>query len=214
MIDVIIVDDHKIVCEGIESLLNSCTDIHVAAKVSNIKELTKKLMSIKIHVALINIYVPDEEAINYIKQVRKQHPNLQLLILSMHRNEHFILNTLKLGAKGYLTKDTSRNEMIEAILTLRNGYDYYGKSITNVILRGYLSKTEEEEKNGQNPLSEREVEILKLFGEGLTNREIADQLFISVRTVESHKNNIMKKINLRTTVDLVKFAIRNNYIDI
>lgn len=214
MIDVIIVDTHKIVGEGIECLLNSSEEIHVRSRISSIGALASKISTAKYHVAMINIYTPNEEALADIKSVRKQFPNLNLLILSMHSNEHFILNTLKLGAKGYLTKDTCRNEMIEAILTLRNGYDYYGKSITNVILRGYLNKSAEEEKNGQNPLSEREVEILKLFGEGLTNREIADQLFISVRTVESHKNNIMKKINLRTTVDLVKFAIRNNYIEI
>ncbi len=214
MIKVIIVDTHKIVGEGIECLLNSSEEISVGARLSRMAEVAPILAKEKYHVVIINIYTPDDDAINALNTLHKQFPNINLLILSMHSNEHFILKTLKLGAKGYLTKDTSRNEMIEAILTLRNGYDYYGKSITNVILKGYFNKTAEEEKNGQNPLSEREVEILKLFGEGLTNREIADQLFISVRTVESHKNNIMKKINLRTTVDLVKFAIRNNYIEI
>ncbi|MCL2511644.1 MAG: response regulator transcription factor, partial [Bacteroidales bacterium] len=115
--------------------------------------------------------------------------------------------------KGYLSKDTTRAELLEAIYTLRNGFDYYGKSITNILLRGYLNQTSSKEEE-QPELSAREIEVLRLLGDGMTNQEIADKLFVSIRTVESHKSNIMRKINLRTTVDLVKFAIRNSYIDV
>jgi len=126
--------------------------------------------------------------------------------------ESFVLKTIKAGAKGYLSKDTTRAELLEAIYTLRNGFDYYGKSITNILLRGYLNQTATDEE--QPELSGREIEVLRLIGSGLTNQEIADKIFVSIRTVESHKSNIMRKINLRTTVDLIKFAIRNNYMDV
>ena len=140
------------------------------------------------------------------------------MVLSLSVEEAFILQAIKAGAKGILTKDTNANELIEAVYTLRSGYDYYGKSITQVLLNSYLKKANQNENEDFNKqlktLSEREMDVLKLFAESFTNQEIADKLFISIRTVESHKNNMMRKINLRTTVDLVKFAIQNNLIQI
>jgi DNA-binding NarL/FixJ family response regulator len=127
--------------------------------------------------------------------------------------ENFIFKMIKAGAKGHLTSDTNRDEIVEAIYTLRNGYDFYAKAITNMILRNYLDDGNGKAEREKN-LSTREMEVLKLFAQSHTNKEIADKLFISVRTVESHKNNIMRKINLKTTVDMVKFAIRNNIVDL
>jgi two-component system response regulator NreC len=132
-------------------------------------------------------------------------------------NESLTLKLIKAGAKGHLSKDTDRSEILEAIYTLRNGYEFYAKTITNILLNSYLSDEDidkKEKEKRQKDLSVREMEVFKLFAEGHSNREIADQLFISVRTVETHKNNIMKKINLKTTVDLVKFAIKNNIIEL
>jgi two-component system response regulator NreC len=124
---------------------------------------------------------------------------------------------IKAGAKGHLSRDTNRSEILEAIYTLRNGYEFYAKTITNILLSSYLSDDQidvNEKETRQKSLSDREMEVFKLFAEGFSNREIAEQLFISVRTVETHKNNIMKKINMKTTVDLVKFAIKNNIIEL
>jgi len=116
-----------------------------------------------------------------------------------------------------LGSDANRSEILEAIYTLRNGYEYYAKSITDILLHSYLSDKKigpAEKENKLKNLSPRELEVFKLFAEGMSNRHIAEKLFISVRTVETHKNNIMKKIELKTTVDLVKFAIKNNIIQI
>jgi two-component system response regulator NreC len=144
-------------------------------------------------------------------------PKIKVLILSMYNDETFILRMIKAGAKGHLARDTNRSEMLEAIYTLRNGFEYYAKTITNILLASYLSDKDidhSEKENRQKDLPDREMEVLKLFAEGLSNRCIAEKLFISVRTVETHKTNIMKKINLKTTVDLVKFAIKNNIIEL
>ena len=141
---------------------------------------------------------------------------MSILVLAMYSNENFILKSIKAGAKGLLSNQTSRNEIVEAIYTLRNGYEYLGKTITNMVLNSYINQSRlgGNAQDDMAQLSVRELEVLKLFGDGFTNQEIADRLFISIRTVESHKNNIMKKINLRTTVDLIKFAIRNNITEI
>jgi len=216
-IKVFIVDDHQIVCDGIRALLSDVNDIEVIGCAVNLTDLTEKIKGHYIHIALLNIYNPTDEEIEKIRSINREFPNMNLLILSMDKSKDFILKTLKAGAKGYLTKDTSRSELIEAIYTIRAGYDYYAKQITNIILKNYLRDTDPEnllKDQTEKSLSTREIEVLKLFGQSYTNKEIADELFISVRTVESHKTNVMKKLNLKTTVDLVKFAIKNNIIEI
>lgn len=214
-ITVVIVDNHQIVCQGIKSLLASVSDISIRDTIKNIKDLSAYLRASQTNVALINLYCPSDSDLKYIQEITSHFPKVRLLILAMDADEKFFLKTLRAGAKGMLTKESTRNELVEAIYTVRSGYDYFDKSITNIILNSYLHKTP---LNGDNSkkesLSQREEEVLTLYGEGFTNKEMADKLFISIRTVESHKNNIMKKINLRTTVDMVKFAIRNNYVDL
>lgn len=216
-IKVFIVDDHQIVCDGIQALLSDVNDIKVLGSAVDLTDLTEKIKGLNIHIALINIYNPTEGEIEKIRSFKREYPNLNLLILSMDRSKGFILKTLKAGARGYLTKDTSRSELIEAIYTIRAGYDFYAKQITNIILKNYLRETDPAhilQDQTDKSISNREIEVLKLFGNSYTNKEIADELFISVRTVESHKTNVMKKLNLRTTVDLVKFAIKNDIIEI
>ena len=216
-IRVFIVDDHQIVCDGIQALLSDVNDIEVMGCAVSLADLTEKIKGHYIHVTLINIYNPTDDEIEKIRNIKREFPNMNLLILSMGKGKGFILNTLKAGAKGYLTKDTSRSELIEAIYTIRAGYDYYAKQITNIILKNYLRDTDPEHllrDQTDKSLSNREIEVLKLFGNSYTNKEIAEKLFISVRTVESHKTNVMKKLNLKTTVDLVKFAIKNDIIEI
>lgn len=216
-IRIFIVDDHQVVCDGIKALLSDADDIEVLGTASNIDNLISKTKEIYVHICLINIYDPTDNEIDNIRKLKKELPNMNLLILSMNKSKSFILKTLKAGARGYLTKDTSRSELIEAIYAIRGGYDYFAKSIANIVLNNYLNETDAEHQlidQEEKSLSSREIEVLKLFGQSYTNKEIADALFISVRTVESHKNNVMKKLNLRTTVDLVKFAISNNIIEI
>jgi len=216
-IEVILVDDHHIVCEGIKALLSDNQHITIMGCVRNLPELLIKLRILPIHVILINAYEPGDHDIDMIRVILREHPQIKILIMAMNIQESFILRTLKAGAKGFLSKDTDRAEMIEAIMTLRSGYDYYSKSISNIILKRYLNQPGAQQairNTHTGSLSERELEVLRLFAESYTNKEIADKLFVSIRTVESHKNNIMRKINLKTTVDMVKFAIRNNLIEV
>lgn len=133
----------------------------------------------------------------------------------MYTSEEFVFNAINSGAKGYLPKNTSRSELLEAIRAVAKGEEYFAESISNTILKSYIKKAKSgnlEQLRDESLLSKRELEVLRLFAQGLTNQEIADKLFISIRTVESHKNHIMQRLELKTTVDLIKFAIRNNLV--
>ncbi|MDD4848695.1 MAG: response regulator transcription factor [Bacteroidales bacterium] len=216
MIKVLIVDENNIVADGIESLLSDASDIEFVAKVTTIdhKKIDAIINETKTNILLYDVYNPDDEKLSNIRQLRHRMPKLAILVLSMVDRRKFILKTIQLGAKGYLSGNTSRAELIEAIYTIRSGYDYFSQYITNTILQDYLKKNTDNYESDPNELSSREIEVLRLFGEGYSNQEIADKLFISIRTVESHKTNIMRKVDGKTTVDLVKFAIKNNYIEV
>jgi DNA-binding NarL/FixJ family response regulator len=216
MIEIGIFDKHKIVQEGISSLLKDVDDIHIAVKADDKNLLIDHLKKRTVHILILNVHTLGVTVQNLISQLLIALPRVKILVLSVHNEEEFILKVIKAGASGFLARDTGRNELIEAIYTLRNGYDYYSKSITHLLLNKYISSLKSRENpgsDGLSSLSSRETEILKMWGESLSNREIAEKLFISVRTVESHKNHIMQKLNLKTVVDLVKFAIKNNLIE-
>ena len=217
MIKVVLVDKHPVVCDALSALLQGIEDIEVHPFSLGIGKMLTMLPELQANIVLAVLYRPNQKDVEDIKQLSERFPRTKILILSLFHEERFILKLIKAGVKGHLSSDTDRSEIIEAIYTLRNGYEFYAKTITNLLLNSYLSDkniNKSEMENRQKSLSAREMEVLRLFAEGLSNRTIADKLFISVRTVETHKNNIMKKINLKTTVDLVKFAIKNNIIEL
>lgn len=217
MIKVSIVDEHPVICDAIKALLHDADDIEINHCSSSVDELMSYPDFNLTHVVLLVFYSPSIKDVDAVKRLAQRFPKLKVLVLSMYKDESFILKMIKAGAKGHLSRDTDRSEILEAIYTLRNGYEFYAKTITNILLSSYLSDKDldkHEKENRQKDLSVREMEVFKLYAEGFSNREIADKLFISVRTVETHKTNIMKKINIKTTVDLVKFAIKNNIIEL
>jgi len=217
MIDIALFDEHKLVLEGISGLLSGISDFRVVLNCDDRNVLTEKLKSMQVHVLILNMHDISVRNLNLIVQLNISNPKLKILIISVIDSEEIVLKTIKAGAKGFLGKDSDRNSLLEAVYTLRNGHDYYSKSITHLLLNRYISSLKADELS-QNAdianLSSRQIEILKLWGESHTNQEIADRFFISVRTVESHKNHIMQKLNLKSTVDMVKFAIKNNIIEI
>lgn len=218
MISLLIKDDNPIISESLKALLASAKDIVVETTLPSLPNFDENGKLVQPNIILFVAHTGSSEEALHIKRFNRNFERARILVLSFSIDESFILQAIKAGAKGILTKDANANELIEAIYTLRSGHDYYSKSITQVLLNSYLKKANQNENEAFNKqlktLSEREMDVLKLFAESYTNQEIADKLFISIRTVESHKNNIMRKINLRTTVDLVKFAIRNNLIQI
>jgi DNA-binding NarL/FixJ family response regulator len=214
-IKLILVDDHQLVRTGIANLLAGEAGFEIIGEAADAKDLFELLKKSQPDIAVLDIALPGMSGIEITKKLHNDFPGIRILILSMHTSEEFIFNAINSGARGYLPKNTSRKELIEAIYAIQRGEEFFAESISNVILKSYIKKAKSdspEEENNENLLSKREIEVLKLFAEGMTNQEIADKLFISIRTVESHKNHIMARLELKTTVDLVKFAIRNNIV--
>ena len=216
-IRIILADDHQLVRSGIANLLLSEPGFEIAGEASDGAELLELLERQPADVAVLDIAMPGMSGIELTRRITVKYPSTRVLILSMYNSEEFIFNAINAGAKGYLPKNTSRKELIEAIRVVRNGEEYYAESISNVILKSYIKKAKSgpDDPGGKEALlSKRELEVLRLFAEGHSNQEIADKLFISIRTVESHKNHIMQRLELKSSVDLVKFAIRNNMVNL
>ncbi len=218
-IKIILVDDHRLVRAGIKSLLDDNEMIEILGEAQDGKELFEMLKTQLPDVILMDISLPGQSGLELTRQLSAstQFAGIKVLILSMFTQEEFIFNAIQSGAKGYLPKNTTKKELLDAIFTVFNGEEFYAQQISGIILKSYIKKAQNQEddsKKKEEQLSKREIEILKLFAEGTSNQEIADKLFISVRTVESHKNHIMQKLELKNTVDLVKFAIKNKIIDL
>jgi two-component system response regulator NreC len=215
-IHIVLTEDHQILRDGVKSLIAS-ENIKITGEASTGAELWKLLEGEKPDIILMDISLPDTSGIELTRLISERFPEIKVLILSMYTDESFINQAIKSGAKGYLHKNTTREEMLIAIDTVYSGNDFYSDNISKIILKSYIEKAKlnaEESLNPHEVLSKREIEILTMFAEGFINKEIADKLFISIRTVESHKNHIMQKLNLKTQVELVKYAIRHNLINI
>ncbi|MEI7499350.1 MAG: response regulator transcription factor [Bacteroidota bacterium] len=216
-IRIFLVDDHQLVRDGIKSLLMSSENIIILGEASTGKECFEKIAIEPPDILILDISLPDTSGIEITKRITADYPKIRVLILSMYTNEDFIFNSVKAGAKGYLPKNTSREELLSAIVAIYEGEEFFADSISRIMLKSYVRKAKKEDIASQGdpiPLTPREIEILKLFAEGSINKEISDKLDISIRTVETHKNHIMKKLELKSTVELIKYAIRNKIVEI
>jgi len=213
---IILADDHQLFRDGIKSLLLTAPNIEIVAEVPDGKTLLNTLETTTTDIILMDISMPGMTGIELTEIIVDKYPNIAVCILSMHNDEEYILNAIKSGVKGYLSKDTSRDELLNAISLISNGNEYYNKSISDIIVKSYVKQTKLESKSTSTKakLTNRELEIIKLVSEGFMNKEISDKLNISIRTVDSHKSNIMQKLELKSSVDIVKYAIKNNIIEI
>lgn len=198
--------------EGIKSMLSSVEDIGITDCYKTAEELTRRIKLSEPNVILYMSYFSNDDEVAEIRKIINAYRKAKMLIVSFNTQESFIIRSVREGAKGFLSQNAKRSDLLEAIYSLRGGYDYYGKRISNLLMNTYLNNANDNPKTTDafGLLTEREIEVLKMFADSYSNGEIADKLFISVRTVESHKNNIMHKANLKNTVELIKFAIKNN----
>jgi DNA-binding NarL/FixJ family response regulator len=214
-IKIILVDDHRLFLDGVKSLLSEVEFIEIIAEATSGLELLKLLNEVTPDLIMLDISMKGLSGIEVSKQITAQYPDIKILILSMHTNEEFVLNAIKAGVKGYLSKDTSKEELLEAIEIIYNGGEAYSKLISENFLKSYVKKFKAEQNLIESKtLTVREIEILKLAVIGLSNKEIADKLFISTKTVDSHKNNIMQKLKLKNTAAMVLYAVKNKIVEI
>ncbi|MCF6181859.1 response regulator transcription factor [Lutibacter sp.] len=216
-IKVVLVDDHQIVRDGIKALLSNSLGIKIIGEAQNANEFFADLKKQIPDVVLLDISLPMMSGIEISKILKTDYPKIKILMLSMYTSEDFVFNALKAGVHGYLPKNTTRDELVLAINEVFKGNGYFSKSIADTILKSYVKSA----KFGNNVssdtvkvLTNREQEILRYVVEGIKNPTIASRLSISIRTVETHKASILKKLELKNTVDLVKFAIKNKIIEL
>jgi DNA-binding NarL/FixJ family response regulator len=216
-INVVLVDDHQIVREGIRALLEQTGKVNVVGEASGSQALLPLIGAGKVDIVFMDISLDGESGLDLTALISRNFPAIRVIILSMYNSEDFVFNALKAGARAYLPKNTTRQELEQAMQEVMEGGSYFGEPVSTLILKSYMRMAREdanEEGSGEKDLTVREMDILRLFAEGKTNQEIAKELFISIRTVESHKNHIMRKLEIRSVVDLVKFAIRKGIIDV
>ncbi len=214
-IKIIIADDHKIFLDGIVSLLFEKEGIEIVGTAFSGENLLELIKTTEADLIITDITMKGISGIETTKIITREFPHLKVLILSMHTNEEFVLNSVKAGADGYLPKDTSVEELLEAIFTISKGGQYYSRDVSEHFFKNYIKRYRYEQKVIESgELTQREIEILKLAATGLSNKEIAEKLFISVKTVDTHKNHIMQKLKLKNSAELVLYAVKNQLIEV
>lgn len=209
----VIAEDHTIVRDGLRSLFSMEDDLEVVGEAGDGMEVMRCINNTNPDLVILDLSMPKMDGISVIKEIHKLSTNIKILALTMHRDEEFILEAFRSGAHGYCLKASSSKEVLMAIRAILSGKQYVSPEISGKVLDGYLeSKKSIKEKSSWELLTQREKEILKLVGEGYRNKEISDYLFISVKTVEKHRSNIMEKLNLHTASALTAYAIEKGLV--
>jgi DNA-binding NarL/FixJ family response regulator len=210
-ITILIADDHTLVRETWSFILNSDPRFQVVAECGSGEEAVEKARALNPNVVIMDINLPGINGIEATEQIRKVSPGSKILGVSLHTQPTYARKMMQKGALGYVTKNSSREEMFKAIMEVYQGKKYVCEEIKNILSEQIISG--DEEQTGLNALSQREIEIISFIKKGFSSKEIADQLDISVKTVEVHRYNILKKLNLKNAAALVNF-INNSQLDL
>jgi len=207
-IKVLIADDHQIMREGLRSLLEKEADIKVLGEAEDGRMIQRMARELKPDVIIMDVAMPDLNGIEATRQIIAELPAVKIIALSMHDDRRFVLNMLKAGAAGYMLKDCAFQELAKAIRVVMSHKTFLSPEVADIVVKDYLSTTKTTESSAFNLLSPREREVLQLIAEGKTSALIGESLHISVKTVETHRQQIMVKLKLRSVAELTKYAIR------
>ena len=215
MTKVLIADDHAMFADGIASILEAEDDIKVVGQCLDGPSVIDFLKKNPADILLLDVNLPGMSGIEVCKKVVKDYSDTKVLAISMFNEESFVTEILNNGAKGYILKNTGRDELLKAINTILSGTSYFSKDVTETIMKGLMNQRKggaKESKKVLPKVSRREKEVLDLIIKEHTTQEIADILFISLKTVESHRSNLLAKLNARNTAGLVRIAMENNIL--
>jgi len=214
-IRVLIADDHKIMLAGLRSLLEKQSDFDVVAEAENGRKAVQMAQEKKPDIVVMDVSMPDLNGIEATTQIVEALPETRVIALSMHSDKRFVIGMLRAGAAGYLLKDCASQELANAIFQVAAGKKYLSPEITGVVIDDFLlGAPAEEAANATSKLSAREREVLQLIAEGWSTKQIATHLYVSIKTIETHRRQIMKKLDLHTIADLTKYAIREGLTSI
>ena len=210
-IRVLLIDDHALMRDGIRALLDLQDDIEIVGEASEGKEAIKKARELVPDVVIMDISMPEMDGLEATRQIKKKNPSVKVLVLTQHDNREYILSTIKSGSDGYLPKRALGSELVAAIRAIHQGHSFLYPTAAGILLEDYRRQVE---KEPYDRLTEREREVFRLIADGHTSREIADMLFISLKTIHNHRAKIMEKLNIHNKSELIKYAILKGLITI
>jgi DNA-binding NarL/FixJ family response regulator len=209
---ILIADDHGLVRRGLRLILDAQPDLEVVAEAGDGAEAVKLALTAEIDLAILDISMPRMTGLQATRELQQRRPNLRVLVLSMHESEHYLYEALRAGASGYVVKKVADRDLVEACRATMRGEPFLYPGAVTALISDYLRRV----RNGEeprNPLTPRETEVIKLVAESYTNRQIADALTISEKTVDRHRTNILEKLGMRDRVELTRYAIRNGLVE-
>lgn len=213
MINILIADDHQIIIDGITNLLEHEKEMDVVGHCNNGEEVLEKLPWLKADVLLLDLDMPKMNGLECAEKVHKRFPDVKIAILTMHQEKALIERFIELGVKGYFLKTIAKDELVFAIKTIASGGEYFPAAVTKALLKKQTMTPDVTQSPLLAELTKREVEIIRLVSQGFSNNEIGEKLFISPRTADTHRTNMMRKLDLHNVAEIVRFAFQNKLID-
>ncbi len=214
MTTIILADDHPIVRRGLRSVLEAEKDFNLIGEAGDGLEAVRMVEKLQPDILITDMMMPGLTGLEVTRQIKHRIPKTKIIILSMHASESYVLEALRNGANGYVLKDTVSEELVEAVRDVIAGRRYLSSQLSERAIETYILKAESTPEDSYDSLTTREREVLKLAAEGSTNNEIAERLFISPRTAETHRANLMKKLALSNHTELIRYAIRRGVLSL
>jgi DNA-binding NarL/FixJ family response regulator len=212
-IRILLADDHAVVRDGVRALLEKQTDMEVVAEAADGREAAQLAEDLRPDVVIMDVGMPNLNGIDATRRILNAHPQIAVVILSMHQDESYVLRSLKAGAKGYLLKDSLRSDVLDAIRAVAQGRSFLTRKISRMMQEDYIQEMEQRGlEDSYDLLTDREREVLQLAAEGKPNKEIAGALNISLTTVETHRTHILQKLGLHSVPELILYAVRKGII--
>ena len=208
---ILIADDHALVRQGLKHVINAEHDLEVVAEAADGAEAVKRALAGDIHLAILDVSMPRMTGLQAARELAHRRPELRLLMLSMYDNEQFLFEALKAGASGYVLKSGADDDIVDACRAAMRGQSFLYPSAVSALVRDFLDRADK--AGDYDPLTPRELEVLKLVAEGKSTRQIAELLVVSIKTVERHRADILHRLGLRDRVDLTRYAIRRRLIE-
>ena len=212
---IVIAEDHTILRQGLRALLSSDPDFEVVGEAEDGRAAIRSVETLSPDLLLMDLSMPRMTGMEAITEIKKRSPDTRIVVLTVHKGEEYVLSALRAGADGYVLKDAGRDELVTAVKKVLEGKRYLSPDISDKVIEGYLEgRRSSKDQTSWDTLTQREREILKLIAEGYKNKEIAEHLFISLKTVEKHRSNLMRKLDLHNTAALTAFAMEKGIIEI
>lgn len=212
MYRIVLAEDHALVREGIKKILEDFDDLQVVGEVGDALQLLELLKTLPVDMVVLDISMPGMPGIVAAKEIKRRYPQVRVLILTMHKKKEYLNDAIAAGADGYLLKEDVARELGSAIDKIRRGTIYISPLLSNELTSLFVQSRRVVPETPEEPLTPREIEIIKLIAEGKSSREIAAELFLSFRTIQNHRTRIMRKLSLKKNTDLVKYAIQMGFI--